>query len=96
MLGARSASFLPSGQMTTCVGASRGGTTSPLSSEWVMMSPPMSRVETPQLVAQANSSLLSSVLNFTSNAFAKFCPRKWLVPACSALPSCIIASMQSV
>ncbi len=26
-------------------------------------------------------------------AFAKFWPRKWLVPACSALRSCIIASM---
>ena len=28
------------------------------------------------------------------NDFAKFCPRKCEVPACNALPSCIIASMQ--
>ena len=31
-----------------------------------------------------------------SLALAKFWPRKWLVPACSALRSCIIASMQKV
>ena len=61
-----------------------------------MISPPISRVETPQLVAQACSRLPSSVVNSTSNALAKFWPRKWLVPACSALPSCIIASMHSV
>ena len=61
-----------------------------------MMSPPISRVVTPQLVAQANSSLFSSFLKVTSNALAKFCPRKCDVPAWSALPSCIIASMQSV
>ena len=29
-------------------------------------------------------------------ARAKFWPRKWLVPACSALRSCIIASMLNV
>ena len=94
--GARSASFRPSGQMTTCVGASRGGITSPLSSLCVMISPPISRVLTPQLVAQAYSSLFCSLVNFTSNALAKFCPRKCDVPACSALPSCIIASMHRV
>ena len=60
---ARSASFLPSGQMTTWIGASRGGTTRPLSSECVMIRPPISRVETPQLVAQAYSSLSSSFWN---------------------------------
>ena len=31
-----------------------------------------------------------------SNALAKFWPRSWLVPHCSALPSCISASMQYV
>ena len=34
--------------------------------------------------------------NLTSNALPKFCPRSWLVPAWSALPSCIIASMQKL
>ena len=31
--------------------------------------------------------------NCTSKALAKFCPRKWEVPLCKALPSCIIASI---
>ena len=35
---------------TTWMGASLGGNTSPLSSEWVMMRPPTRRVETPQEV----------------------------------------------
>ena len=61
-----------------------------------MMRPPISRVDTPQLVAQAYSCCPLSLWNFTSNALAKFWPRKWLVPACSAFLSCIIASMQSV
>ncbi len=41
-----------------------------------MMRPPMSRVETPQLVAQAYSSLFCSFWNFTSNALAKFWPEE--------------------
>ena len=82
--------------MTTWIGASRGGSTRPWSSQCVMIRPPISRVDTPQLVAQAYSSLPSWFWNFTSNALAKFWPRKWLVPACSALRSCIIASMHSV
>ena len=61
-----------------------------------MMRPPINRVLTPHEVAHANSSLLLLSLNVTSNALAKFWPRKWLVPAWSALPSCIMASMQSV
>ena len=39
---------------------------------------------------------MSFVWNVTSKAFAKFCPRKWEVPDCRALPSCIIASMAYV
>ena len=35
-------------------------------------------------------------VNCTSNAFAKFCPRKCDVPLCSAFPSCISASIVSV
>ena len=59
-----------------------------------MMSPPMSRVVTPQLVCQTYSSWPSLFWNFTSKALPKFWPRSWLVPACSAWPSCIMASMQ--
>ena len=84
------------GTMTTWTGASRGGTTNPWSSLCVMMRPPTSRVDTPQLVAQAYSTWPAAFWNFTSNALAKFWPRKWLVPAWRALLSCIIASMQSV
>ncbi len=85
--------FLVIGTMTTCIGASFGGSTSPLSSECVIMSAPISLVETPHDVAQTYSGLLSLLRYVTSNAFAKFCPRKWLVPLCRALPSCIIASI---
>ena len=59
-----------------------------------MIRPPTSRVETPHDVVQANSSL--AVLrswNLISWAWEKFCPRKCDVPACSALRSCIMASM---
>jgi len=81
------------GTMMTWIGASFGGSTRPSSSEWVMMRPPIRRVETPQLVAHTYSSLLFSFWNFTSKALAKFWPRLWLVPAWRALPSCIRASM---
>ena len=40
------------GTITAFTGATFGGSTRPLSSEWVMISPPMSRVLTPQLVCQ--------------------------------------------
>ena len=76
------------------MGASFGGNTRPVSSEWVMMSAPMRRVDVPQLVAQAYSSLPSRPWNCTSKALPKFCPRKCEVPACRAFLSCIIASMQ--
>ena len=61
-----------------------------------MMSPPTSRVETPHDVCQTCSSSPALFWNFTSKALPKFWPRSWLVPACSALPSCIIASMQKL
>ena len=38
------------GMTTAWMGATRGGSTRPLSSPWVMMMPPIIRVETPQLV----------------------------------------------
>ena len=82
------------GTSATCTGAILGGSTRPLSSEWLMISPPMSRVLTPQLVCQTYSSSLFLFWNLTSKALPKFCPRSWLVPACSAYPFCIIASMQ--
>ena len=53
----------------------------------------MRRVETPQLVCQTYSCLPSLLWNFTSKALPKFWPRSCEVPACSALPSCIMASM---
>ena len=84
------------GTITTCVGASFGGNTKPSSSECVIIKPPMRRVEAPQDVAHTYSSLFSLFKNLTSNAFAKFCPKKCDVPACNALPSCIKASIQYV
>ena len=38
------------GMTTAWTGATRGGRTRPLSSPWVMMMPPIIRVDTPQLV----------------------------------------------
>mmetsp|Transcript_25646 Transcript_25646/g.61787 ORF Transcript_25646/g.61787 Transcript_25646/m.61787 type:complete len:331 (+) Transcript_25646:617-1609(+) len=84
------------GMMTTCVGATLGGRTSPLSSEWVMISAPRSLVETPHEVAHTNSLSSLSFVNCTSKAFAKFCPRKCEVPAWRAQPFCIIASIVNV
>mmetsp|Transcript_19826 Transcript_19826/g.67080 ORF Transcript_19826/g.67080 Transcript_19826/m.67080 type:complete len:389 (+) Transcript_19826:172-1338(+) len=84
------------GTMTTCVGAILGGSTRPASSECVITSAPMSLVETPQDVAQTSSRPASAVWNWTSNAFAKFWPRKWEVPDCSAHPFGIRASMVKV
>ena len=57
------------------------------------MSAPMRRVDTPHDVAHTYSGLFSLLRYVTSKLFAKFCPRKWLVPLCRALPSCIMASM---
>ena len=71
----------------------RWGRTRPLSSEWLMMSAPIRRVDTPHEVAHTSSCWPSLLVKVTSKALAKFCPRKCDVPLCSALPSCIRASM---
>jgi hypothetical protein len=91
---ARSSSVFQIGTRTTWIGASRGGKLTPLSSPCAMTRAPTRRVDTPQEVDQTCSHVPSLVWNFTSNALAKFCPRLWEVPACSALPSCMSASMQ--
>ena len=69
------------GTITTCIGASFGGKTNPKSSECDMISAPINRVDTPHDDAHAYSILPSLFVNFTSNAFAKFCPKKCEVPA---------------
>lgn len=84
------------GTTTTCTGAMAGGSTRPASSECVMTSAPISRVETPQLVAHTSSRVPSAVWKNTSKARAKFCPRKWDVPLWSAHPFCMSASMVKV
>jgi hypothetical protein len=84
------------GKITTCAGASRGGMITPSSSPCVMTSPPIMRVEVPQDVVQANCSTPCASRYLISEDFAKFCPRKCEVPACSALPSCIMASIDQV
>ena len=61
-----------------------------------MIRAPIRRVLTPQEVAQTYSILPSLLVNWTSKDLAKFCPRKWDVPAWRALPSCIIASIVRV
>ena len=58
-----------------------------------MMTPPIIRVLTPQLVVFASSSSPAAFWNRMFCAEAKLVPRKCEVPAWSALPSCIIASM---
>ena len=68
------------GMITTCVGATRGGSTRPSSSACAMISVPMSRVLTPQLVVQAYSFLPSRERYWMPDALAKFCPRKCDVP----------------
>ncbi len=59
-----------------------------------MTRPPISRVDVPHDVCHTYSGSPRSFWNLTSNALPKFWPRSWLVPACSALPSCMYASMQ--
>ena len=49
---ARSSGLRQIGTTTACTGATRGGSCSPLSSPWVMMTPPIRRVETPHEVCQ--------------------------------------------
>ena len=66
----------------------------PLSSPCVMITPPMSRVDTPHDVPHTCCTDLSRAWKVMSNAFAKFCPRLCDVPACSARPSPISASIE--
>ena len=85
--------FCAMGTTTTCMGASAGGSRSPASSPCVMMIPPMRRVETPQEDWYTCRVSPFSSRKVVSNALEKFWPRLCDVPACSALPSPIIASM---
>ena len=93
----RSASFLPSGQMTTCdrgqprrhdqavvVGVRHDQAADEPRARRPSSSPRRTRACPPRSGTSRRTPWRSSG------------PRKWLVPACSALPSCIIASMQSV
>ena len=82
--------------MTTCHGATLGGRIRPLSSPCVMITAPTSRVVTPQDVVHTYCSVLSRPWNWMSNALAKFCPRLCDVPAWSARPSPISASIEYV
>ena len=82
------------GSTTVWMGATRGGSTRPLSSPWVMMMPPIRRVDTPQLVWKGWWSWLSAPVKVMSKALEKPSPKKWLVPAWRALRSCIMHSTQ--
>ena len=91
---ARSSGLRQIGTTTACTGASCGGSCRPWSSPCVMITPPISRVDTPHEVCQTCWRTPCSSWNVMSKTFAKFWPRSCEVPACSALPSCIIASME--
>ena len=54
------------GMRTTWVGAILGGSTRPSSSEWVMITAPISRVETPHEVVQQYSSVPDGPANLIS------------------------------
>ena len=62
-------------------------------SPWVMMMPPMMRVDMPQEVCMGYFCLLSLSVKVMSNCFAKPSPKKWLVPDWRAFLSCIMHSM---
>ena len=92
--GTKSGSFaLKAADGYLCYDATAGGNTKPLSSPWVMMIAPMIRVDIPHEVSNGYCRVLSRPVYCTLNAREKPSPKKWLVPLCSALPSCIIASM---
>ncbi len=63
------------GSITTCCGASAGGTRRPSSSPWVMISAPTIRVETPQLVVWASCWPPSRSWKRMLAASAKLVPR---------------------
>ncbi len=81
------------GMITTCVGATAGGSTSPLLSPCTMMIAPIMRVVKPQLVWWTYCSWLSLSVYWMPNARAKPSPKLWLVPDCRDFPSCIRLSM---
>ena len=90
---ARSSSPRVIGTITTCQGASLGGSRRPVSSPWAITTAPTMRVLRPQEVVQHNFCSLFSSRKRMSKAWAKFCPRLWLVPACRARLSPIMASI---
>jgi hypothetical protein len=63
----------------TCLGATRGGSTSPLSSLCVITITPSVRVVSPQLFCHACCFVFSSVSNSMPNILLKFWPRQWEV-----------------
>mmetsp|Transcript_5330 Transcript_5330/g.22591 ORF Transcript_5330/g.22591 Transcript_5330/m.22591 type:complete len:255 (-) Transcript_5330:989-1753(-) len=73
--------FCAMGTTTTCTGASRGGSRNPASSPWVMMIPPIRRVDTPHELWCTYCLVPVSSRNCVSNALAKFWPRLCEVPA---------------
>ena len=81
------------GTITTWCGATFGGRIRPESSPCVITRPPIIRVDVPQEVDQGSARCWSLSRYSIPYAVAKCCPRLWLVPACSALPSPIKASM---
>src|SRR5579883_34662 len=73
------------GIITAWMGATLGGSTSPLSSPCTMIRAPMSLHDTPHEVCHANVSTFCVSRNLTSNGFAKFCLENGRCP--SARPS---------
>ena len=63
------------GRTMTWMGATRGGSTRPLLSPWVMMRPPITRVDMPQLVSNGACSLFSLSEKEMPKALAKPSPK---------------------
>ena len=66
---------MATGTITTWIGAMAGGSERPLSSPWTMMTPPIMRVETPQLVWNGVCSWLFLSANVMPKLFAKPSPK---------------------
>ena len=66
---------MATGMTMAWMGAMRGGRTRPLLSPWVMMMPPIMRVDTPQLVWWGWWSWLSLPVKVMSKALAKPSPK---------------------
>lgn len=70
---------IPVGTTTTWSCATRGGRTSPLSSEWTMTMTPIERVESPHEFCQTLSLSPPGFLGSSTamlNILEKFCPRQ--------------------